>query len=166
MTSISCQRQSDIQSEWTWIMFAFVTWTGSRPDVLSLLSQLWISVRNASTLHQSPLAISDATQPQWPTYRQQKRSSAAHTSPWLPLPFPPLLPFLLNTCNCGVLFPPFLLWRTGKALWIHGHWTLIGLMVVVYLNYLPSFMRVAVFMSAALGKLPPCPVIFQGTYLL
>lgn len=28
-------------------------------------------------------------------------------------------------------------------------------MVVVYLNYLPSFMRVAVFMSAALGKLPP-----------
>ncbi len=39
-------------------------------------------------------------------------------------------------------------------------------MAVVYLNYLPPSMRVAVFMSAALGKPPPRPVIYRGTCLL
>lgn len=111
---ILCQRKGGIQSYWTWIKFACVTQRGSRPDVLSLLSRLRISVRNASTLHQSPLAIPDATLPQWPTYRQLRRSSTAQTSPWLPLSFPPLLPFLLNTCNCGVLFPSSLSGEQGK----------------------------------------------------
>lgn len=102
---IPCQKQSDIQSDWTWIMFACLTQRGSQPDVLSLLSQLRFSVRNASTLHQSPLAILNATLPQWPTSRQLRRSSPAQTSPRLPLSFPSLLRFLLSTCNCCVLFP-------------------------------------------------------------
>lgn len=43
-----------------------------------------------------PWRFPAATLPQWPTYRQLRRSSAIQTSPWLPLSFPPLLPF------CGI----------------------------------------------------------------
>lgn len=79
-----------------------------------------------------------------------------------------LFHFLLCCLFCWtilitVYFYPF---PSAEALWIHRHWTLIGLMVVVYLNYLPPSMRVAVFMSTALGRPPPRPVIYRGTCLL
>lgn len=159
---IPCRRHCDIQSDWTWIKFARLTQRGSRPDVLSLLSQSRIGVRNASTLHQSPLAIPRCN----PTSMADLRTAEEklHCSDFTLVSS--LISFSVEHMWLRCTFPLFLLWRTGKALWIHRHWTLIGLMAVVYLNYLPPSMRVAVFMSAALGKPPPCPVIYRGTCLL
>lgn len=100
------ERQCDAEWDWTWIKFARLTHRGSGQDALSLLTQSRISVRNASTLHQRLLAFPSATLPQWPTYRQLRRTSDAKTSPWFPLPFPPLLLFWW-THVIAVYFSPF-----------------------------------------------------------
>lgn len=96
----------------------------------------------------------------------QTKSSMPQTLPLLPLSFPPLGLFCCCKHVIAMYFSIFYqFWWTGKALWIHRHWTLIGLMGMVYLNYLPPSMRAAMFMSAALGKLHPLVLSFIGALI-